>query len=58
MIVLLVVCKIGVLENEVELLYGCIIVVKELVFKVYFSYEFIVVGDWMLLVVIEVLIDE
>ncbi|MFV4298136.1 DUF5631 domain-containing protein [Mycobacterium tuberculosis] len=50
--------KTGVLENEAELLHGCITAVKESVLKAYPSHELTAVGDWMLLAAIEALIDE
>ncbi|WP_324666715.1 DUF5631 domain-containing protein [Mycobacterium canetti] len=50
--------KTGVLENEAELLHGCITAVKESVLKAYPSHELTAVGDWMLLAAIEALIDD
>ncbi|MCV6986371.1 DUF5632 domain-containing protein [Mycobacterium shinjukuense] len=50
--------KTGVLENEAELLHGCITAVKESVLKAYPGHELTAVGDWMLLAAIEALIDD
>ena len=48
----------GVLENEIELLRGCITEIQHSVMNAYPHHELAAVGDWMLLAAIEALIDE
>jgi len=53
-----VVRNTGVLENETELLRGCIAEIQHAVLNAYPHHDLAAVGDWMLLAAIEALIDE
>ncbi len=50
--------KTGVLENETELLRGCIAEIQRSVLNAYPNHDLAAVGDWMLLAAIEALIDQ
>lgn len=47
----------GVLDNEIELLRGCIAEIQHSVLNAYPQHDLAAVGDWMLLAAIEALID-
>ena len=50
--------KTGVLDNEADLLRGCIAERQHSVLSAYPNHDLAAVGDWMLLAAIEALIDE
>ena len=50
--------KTGVLENEAELLRGCIDEIQHAVLGALPNHDLAAVADWMLLAAIEALIDE